>query len=769
MQARPIFLTTSLLLMFGTGPSAWTEPAGSDSTPDSTSTAPQAALEATPEGLEQAVRSADLESVRRILDAGVDADAELRNGYTAIFHAVDRNQIEIVELLLERGARADHVEGFFHTTPLERAQNAGFDELVLLLLEHQPGRLDQILESDRLEWVRAALAAASPLYEYQKQSALAHARHEGHEEITQILEQAPADPGWPDVELSPGDLARFPGTYGGGPSGEINRTVSLPAEGDSGRLVLEGKGEERVANWIPVGPRTFRSRSHPTHGLSFWGRGQTIEMLTVFGDGEPLTLRRLAPEPTPDPKVPASTDVPAGADKKAETPGPTAQGPPMLKPEKGHWSSFRGPRGDGIADGSDLPLTWDVPSGHHVVWRTEIPGLGLSSPVTDGQRIYLTTAISAAGNTDLELGHYGNPSSVDDDSVHRWQVAAYDLESGRPLWQATAGEAEPGSKRHLKSSQANSTPVTDGQHVVAVFPTAGMVAYRAADGKPLWHTELGALPSGPYGGVVEWGFASSPILWQDQVILQVDIHGGAFIAAWDVNTGRQLWRTARQEIPTWSTPIVVESDRGPELITNGTTIRSYDPRDGRELWWLGPNSEVIVSSPVAGRDLIYITGGYPPARPVYAVRPGSQGDISLAPGKINNRAVTWSKDRGGVYIPTPLAYGHQLYLIHGQGRLEALDAADGQRLYRARLSAGGTVSGSPIAADGRIYIPTEEGQIYVVEAGPEYRELAVNDIAEPVLTTPAVSAGRLYVRGTRHLFALGDPSDSSGKEKESNK
>ena len=761
MRSTTILPVIGLLFLAGSGLWAWAARAEPSQTASASTETPAQAedrakaseAQPTPADLEHAIRASDLESVRKILDAGVDPNAELRNGYTAIFHAVDRRRLEIVELLLERGARADRVEGFFHTTPLERAMGAGFDELVLLLLKHQPGRLDRVLESDRLEWVEAALAVASPLYEYQKQSALAHARQEGRKDIEQALERATADPGWPDIALTPAQVEILLGTYAGGPAGDVTRRITLGSERDTsgrdtGELVLEG-GEQRIADWVPVGPRSFRSRSQPTHGLLFWGRGQMIEMLTIFGDGEPIRLRRQPPDQ-------------AEAQPRASSKGTRdSNTPPMLKSVEGHWSSFRGPRGDGIADGADLPLRWDVPKGERVVWRTEVPGLGLSSPVTDGERIYLTTAIGAAGNTDLELGHYGDSSSVDDDSVHRWQVMAYDLENGRQLWQHTAGEAKPGSKRHLKSSQANSTPATDGRHVVAVFPTAGMVAYGAEDGRPIWRVELGALPSGPYGGVVEWGFASSPILWQGRVILQVDIHGGAFIAAWDLESGRELWRAPRQEIPTWSTPIVVESDRGPELVTNGTTIRGYDPRDGRELWWLAPNSEVIVSSPVAGRDLIYVTGGYPPARPVYALRPGSQGAISPAPGTTSNRAIAWSKGRGGVYIPTPLVYHDQLYLIHGQGRIETLDANDGRRIYRARLSAGGTVSGSPIVADGKIYVPTEEGRFYVLETGPTYRELAINSVGEPVLTTPAVSNGRLFIRGTRHLIALGDPAQEA--------
>ena len=701
-----------------------------------------------PTELENAVRQNDLKAVQALLDAGVDPNAPLRYGYTAVFHAVDHNRLDMVKLLLRHGAHVHHEETFFHATPLESALQNGHRDMVLLLLEHGPGRLDKVLQSGDLELVRAALTGEPQWYGYQKISALKAAEKEGKQDIVDLLKATETLPGWPDISLTAAEAELLGGEYRGNDEDGPVWTLSSPGEGKT-TWTLSNKTLS-LDDLVPVGKRELRSKAHPDQGIYLWGRGPTIEVAMVSVEGEPVYLRPVQPE-----AVPVRT---------SDGPPPVALDEP--KTMDGPWASFRGPDGRGIADGLNLPTEWDVASGKNILWRVKTPGLGLSSPITDGERIFLTTAVSGDGNTTLKLGHYGDPASVSDESVHRWMVLAYDAEQGDLLWQQTIAESKPGSKRHLKSSQANSTPVTDGRHVVAVLPTAGLVCLRAADGKILWRKELGALPSGPYGGAVEWGFAASPVLWQDRLILQVDIHGGAYIAAWDVATGRQLWRRERDEIPTWSTPIIHQGPAGPELVTNGTTIRAYDPRTGEPLWQLAPNSEVIVSSPVAGDGLIYVTGGYPPVRPVYAVKPGSRGNVSLAEGSTSSAEIVWSKNRGGVYIPTPLLYRGVLYLIHGQGRIEAVDARDGRRLYRARLSKGGTVSGSAIAADGRLYIPTEEGLVYVVKAGNEYTESARLDIGEAVMTVPAAAQDTLYLRGVEHLMAIRDQAkDSDGVSK----
>ncbi|HEX9736428.1 MAG TPA: PQQ-binding-like beta-propeller repeat protein, partial [Thermoanaerobaculia bacterium] len=273
--------------------------------------------------------------------------------------------------------------------------------------------------------------------------------------------------------------------------------------------------------------------------------------------------------------------------------------------------------------------------------------------------------------------------------------------------QSEAG-AVPLTDRHSLASHANSTPATDGARLVVVFPTIGMRCYSVS-GELLWSKELGPLNAGNYfDASSHWGFASSPILHEGTVILQADVHEGAFVAAYELATGRELWKTAREEISTWATPLVVRGPAGDELVTNGTTIRGYDPRTGRELWRLRPNSEQVVPTPVAAGGLVYVTTGYPPAFPIYALRPGQRGDLSSAVGVPGNDAFAWSRERGGAYMSTPIVYRGLLYIPNGGGRLTTYDASTGEPVYRARFSRGGGFTGSPVAADGRLYFPNQE-------------------------------------------------------------
>jgi outer membrane protein assembly factor BamB len=237
--------------------------------------------------------------------------------------------------------------------------------------------------------------------------------------------------------------------------------------------------------------------------------------------------------------------------------------------------------------------------------------------------------------------------------------------------------------------------------------------------------------------------------------VQADVQKGSFIAAYDLTDGSERWRTDRDEIPSWGTPVVYRGAPRDELITNAKTIRSYDPATGKELWTLGPNSEVVVGSPVVGDGIVYITAGYPPIRPIYAVRPGGEGDISLPDGSETNENIVWSKNRGGTYIPTPLLYRGIFYTNANNGRLTAYDAASGEMLYRARIGAtGGSYVASPVAADGKIYFSTEDGTVHVVKAGPEYELLASNEMGEIIWATPAITNSVLIVRTLQHVWGI---------------
>jgi outer membrane protein assembly factor BamB len=368
----------------------------------------------------------------------------------------------------------------------------------------------------------------------------------------------------------------------------------------------------------------------------------------------------------------------------------------------------------------------------------------------------VTTAVSSGGDKTFRTGLYGDVAPVNDLSEHTFKVYCLDTATGKILWEQTAFAGLPKVKRHTKSSQANSTPVTDGTRVVALFGSIGMLAAWDMNGKPLWKTDVGVLDSGWFfDPTYQWGHSSSPIIYRDKVILQADKSRGSYIAGYDVKTGKQVWRTERDEISTWGTPTIFRGAAGEHLVTNGPKIRAYDPNTGKLLWTLGPNSEVTVGTPVVGDGLVYVTGGYPPVRPIYAVKPTASGDISLPKDQTSNDMIAWS-NTSGTYIPTPLYYDGILYTCGNEGVVTAYDAKTGERLYRARVGGGGSFAASPIAADGRLYFANEDGDVIVARAGRKYEELAKNQMKEVIMSTPAISDGLIIVRTLGHVYGIGE-------------
>ena len=425
----------------------------------------------------------------------------------------------------------------------------------------------------------------------------------------------------------------------------------------------------------------------------------------------------------------------------------------------GDWPQFRGPSASGIGDGTKPPVRWDVARGTNIAWKSEIPGLAVSSPIVWGDRVFVTTAISNDPKQTFRTGLYGDTDSAADTSPHEWKVIALDKKTGKIVWQQTAHQGKPKTKRHPKSSQASPTPVTDGKVVVAYFGSEGLYAY-STDGKLLWKKDLGIHNAGWFFDPdSEWGAASSPVIHKNSVIVQCDRQKDSFIAAFDLKDGKELWRTARPEIPTWGTPTVVAAEHRTEVATNGTkAIRGYDADTGKELWTLGPNSEVTCTTPVSAHGLIFVTAGYPPVQPIYAIKIGSTGDLTLKDGKESSDAIAWSKQRGGVYLPSPIVYGDHLYTVGNNGILTVYDAKTGNRVYQQRVGQGGSFTASPVGAAGKLYISTEEGDVYVIKAGPQYELLAKNSVGEPVLATPALAGDLLIVRGAKHLFGILEPA-----------
>ena len=430
---------------------------------------------------------------------------------------------------------------------------------------------------------------------------------------------------------------------------------------------------------------------------------------------------------------------------------------PKPTPSDGNWPSFRGPNAVGVADGQQLPDTWDIKTGENILWRVPIPGLAHSSPIVWGDRIFVTTAVSSRPDAMFVPGVYGAGTPSDDMTSHRFLVYCLDRRTGKVLWDKVAYEGVPIEKRHMKSTYASATPATDGRIVVAWFGSQGVYAYNV-DGSLRWKLDLGHLDVGAYDvKTLEWGTASSPIIWNDFVFLQADTHNDSFLLALDAASGQVRWKVDRDELPSWGTPTVITTPTGPQLVTNGSNfIRAYDPRSGRELWRLGRSSKITAPTPFLADGLIVIASGRLPERPIFVVRPDASGDITLPEGKTSGGAVVWSRTGRGSYMPTPIVYDHALYVVANNGVFHAYTLATGEEIYEARVpSLGNGFNASPVAADGKIYVSGEDGDILVLAAGPTFKHVATNAIGEPLMATPALSRGVMYVRSSMSLVAVG--------------
>jgi outer membrane protein assembly factor BamB len=421
-----------------------------------------------------------------------------------------------------------------------------------------------------------------------------------------------------------------------------------------------------------------------------------------------------------------------------------------------NWPSFRGPGATGVADGQNPPVKWNVADGTNIAWKTPIPGLAHSSPIVWGDRVYVTTAIPKKQAVQFRGGLYGAGDPADDNLEQSWRLYALDRKTGRIIWERTVLEAVPRISRHPKNSHASSTPATDGRRIVAMFGSEGLFAFDTG-GKQLWKQDLGVLDQGAFDYPdFQWGTASSPVIYKNLAIVQCDLQADSFLAAFDLDTGKPVWRTKRDAVPSWASPTVIESGGRAELVTNGAEhMRGYDPLTGKELWRLKGTSMISVPTPFAADGLIYLFSGYSRyQQPMYAIRPGVSGDISLADGQTSNDHIAWGAKKGAPYLPTPVVYGGRLYICTHNGILTCLKAKTGERVYQTRVASGAFTT-SLIAGDGRVYIPSEDGDVYVIEAGPEYKVLAVNPMNDVVMATPAIAPGMLIVRTQRFVYGVG--------------
>jgi len=421
-----------------------------------------------------------------------------------------------------------------------------------------------------------------------------------------------------------------------------------------------------------------------------------------------------------------------------------------------HWPQFRGWQASGVSHGSRTPEKWTEPK-----WKTPIAGLGLSCPVIWGDRVFVTTAVSEGGNEDLKIGLYGDIESVNDNSKHSFQVWCLDKRDGRVLWKQTAHEGVPKGKRHPKSSHANPTPATDGKYLVAFFGAEGLFCYDL-EGKLLWKKDLGPLNSGYF--VVpsaEWGFASSPVIHQNFLVIQCDVQTNSFVTGLNLKDGKELWRTARTDVPTWSTPTVdVRPDRFQIIVNGFKHTGGYDLYSGKELWKLSRAGDIPVPTPIVAHDLIFTTSAHGRISPLYAIRVDATGDITLPPsGESTNAHIAWSTPRGGNYMQTPIVVGDYLFACRDHGVVTCFTAKTGEQKYSERLGTGGRsgFTASPVASSDKVYFTSEEGVVYVVKAAPKFEVLAKNELGEPCMATPAISGDALFFRARKHLVCVAAP------------
>ena len=421
------------------------------------------------------------------------------------------------------------------------------------------------------------------------------------------------------------------------------------------------------------------------------------------------------------------------------------------------WPQFRGPQACGVDDRVSLPATWNVDTGENIRWQQPIPGLAHASPIIWQDRIYLATVIKPGAKPELKVGLYGEGNSYSEKEPHQWRLLCLDKATGNTLWNELGHEAVPRLERHTKATHCNSTPATDGQRIVAMFGSEGLFCFDMK-GRRLWRKDLGKLHAGPYDvPTMQWGFASSPVLHEGKVIVQCDTLSEQFLAVFDATDGRELWRTPRKEVTTWSTPVVATASGRRQIVVNGwKQIGGYYLKSGSALWWLNEGGDVPVASPILDGDRVILTSGHGKYRPMRAVRLNATGDVTPPEMSATNQAVVWCHPRKGNYLQTPILVGDRLWRCSNDGIVTCFDAQTGSINYEERIGGGGQgFTSSPIAAKDKLYFTGEQGEVFVIPTIGKFSVLATNKLGGICLATPAISDDTLFFRTTEKLLAVG--------------
>ncbi|MCS1407171.1 MAG: Outer membrane protein assembly factor BamB [Verrucomicrobia subdivision 3 bacterium] len=424
-----------------------------------------------------------------------------------------------------------------------------------------------------------------------------------------------------------------------------------------------------------------------------------------------------------------------------------------------NWPQFRGLSAFGLGeDGKGLPDTWDEKK--NVAWKTSVPGLGWSSPVVWGNQIFFTTVVSEGEVEPPKKGlYFGGDRPEPPKAIHHWKVLCYDFESGALVWNTELKSGAPSSSVHLKNTFASETPATDGERVYVYFGYQGLYCLDFS-GKVLWKKTWD-----PYKTRLGWGTSASPVLYKDRVFIVNDnMEGKSYIAAFNKYTGEEVWRQARDEPSNFSTPFIWENDQRTEIVTTGVNkTRSYD-LGGKLLWEFGGMSTICIPTPFAADGLLYVCAGYvgdrlPINKPVYAIRAGASGDISLEEGKRESEFIVWRETNSAPYNPSPLFYKGRFYVLWDFGFLSCRDAVTGAEIYdKQRVNPQGRVAFtvSPWAYDDKIFCLSEDGDTYVFQAGADFKLLNVNPLKEMCMASPAIVRGSLIIRSNKHLYRIKD-------------
>jgi hypothetical protein len=419
-----------------------------------------------------------------------------------------------------------------------------------------------------------------------------------------------------------------------------------------------------------------------------------------------------------------------------------------------HWPQFRGADARGIGVSDRLPLVWGP--GTNISWSTGIPGRGWSSPVVWGSHVVVTTAVSEGEEEAPKKGLYFGGERPPTKNRHHWQTLCLDRDSGEVRWTTELTVAEPPGAIHVKNTYASETPVTDGEHLYVLLGQVGLFCLDFK-GKVIWKQEF--VPQKTAHG---WGTSASPVLQGDRIYRVADNEEKSFLVAYDKRSGKELWRVEREEKTNYSTPFVWVNPLRTELVISGRNqVRSYDSA-GNVLWHFKGMSTLAIPTPFEADGLLYLAAGYvgdqlTPNKPVYALRPGASGDLTLPEGTNQSRYIAWMQPNASPYNPSPLVYKGRLFVLWDFGFLNCRDARTGREIYeKQRIKTDGTAgfTSSPWAYRDRVFCLSEDGDTYVVNAGDSYRLERVNGLGELCMATPAIVGDRLILRTLSHLYCI---------------